>query len=152
MFLALMHCVNPLTIQFRARTPAVCSVPSACFQVPLALLPLRPHTSIVYPREWRESPAPSRVRNLPQRCGGDGKTADGVWNTEQVNDGDNGERRNLGHSRPFQLVESGRAVKDQVCWRSVRDAFACVCACVQCTCVEVLFKKGKEQRGNLLGV
>lgn len=108
MFLALMHCVNPLTIQFRARTPAVCSVPSACFQVPLALLPLRPHTSIVYPREWRESPAPSRVRNLPQRCGGGGETADGVRDAEQVNDGDNGEKEEPG---AFQTIPIGRKRK-----------------------------------------
>lgn len=145
-----MHCVNPLTIQFRARTPAVCSVPSACFQVPLALLPLRPHTSIVYPREWRESPAPSRVRNLPQRCGGGGETADGVWDREQVNDGDNGERRNLGHSRPFQLVESGRAVKDQVCWWSVRDAFACVRLCTMHMCGSTV-QEGERAEGESSG-
>lgn len=78
MFLALMHCVNPLTIQFQTRTPAVCSVPSASFQVSLTLLPLGPHTSIIHSKEWRESPVPSHGRNLPQRCSGGSETVDRV--------------------------------------------------------------------------
>lgn len=117
MFNALMHCVNPLTIQFRARTPAVCSVPSASFQIPLALLPLGPHTYHLS-RRMKGISCSIPCQNLPQRCGGGGEMADRMWDREQVNDSDNEERRNLGHSRPLQLVESRRAVKHQVGWRS----------------------------------
>lgn len=152
MFYALMHCVNPLTIQFRARTPAVCSVPSASFQVPLALLPLGPHTSIIYPGEWRESPVPSRVKICLKGVVEAAKWLMGCetgskWMTATMRIGGTGGFPD--HSNWWK-VEELLNIKSA---EGLRRTCLCVCARarVQWTCVEILFKEGKEQRGNHVG-
>lgn len=123
-----MHCVNPLTIQFRARTPAICSVPSASSS-PARFASIRGPNLYHLSSRMKGISCSILCQNLPQRCSGGEKMADGVWDWEQVNDDDNEERRNPGHSRPFQMVESRRAAKHQVCWRSAQDVRAWMRAC-----------------------